>query len=125
MTTTQDPSTRDRRRESRQGAGWLGSYRLPGQAAAGWAQCRILDISSAGVGLELFGPPWPPEEPGVAIVLRFDAGVPAGSLTAQVSGRIRNSAASRFGFVRVGVEFVGLNPEQRALLDGLVERQPV
>jgi hypothetical protein len=125
MTTTEDTSTRDRRRESRQGAGWLGSYRLPGQPAAGWAQCRILDISSSGVGLELFGPPWPPEQPDVAIVLRFDAGVPAGSLTAQVPGLIRNSAASRFGFVRVGVEFIGLNAEQRALLDGIVERQPV
>jgi hypothetical protein len=124
-TSTRDTSSHERRRDRRQGAGWLGSYRLPEQPRAGWAQCRILDISGSGIGLELFGPPWPPDGRGVDLVIRFDAGVPAGSRTAQLPGVIRNHAASKFGFVRVGVEFVGLNPEERELLDALVERQPV
>ena len=115
----------ERRRDRRQGAGWLGSYRLPGQPAAGWAQCRILDISASGIGLELFGPPWPPEGLGDELVIRFDAGVPAGSATAQLPGVIRNYTASRFGFVRVGVEFAPLSSEERRLLDALVDQQPV
>ena len=115
----------ERRRDRRQGAGWLGSYRLPEQPGAGWAQCRILDISASGIGLELFGPPWPSAEQDVELVIRFDAGVPAGSVTAQLPGVIRNHTASRFGFVRVGVEFAELSSEERRLLDGLVDRQPV
>ena len=61
----------------------------------------------------------------VDLVIRFDAGVPAGSRTAQLPGVIRNHAASKFGFVRVGVEFVGLNGDERELLEALVARQPV
>ena len=38
---------------------------------------------------------------------------------------IRNSTASRFGFVRVGVEFVGLTSEERRLLGALVDHQLV
>ncbi|HZP28472.1 MAG TPA: PilZ domain-containing protein [Acidimicrobiia bacterium] len=115
---THDIPIRDRRRDPRRLAGWPGFYRLPGQPGAGWAQCRVLDISTSGVGLELFGPPWPPDGHDAELVVRFD-----GTGTADVPGVIRNVAASRFGFVRVGVEFTGLTPEARLALDALLEHE--
>jgi PilZ domain len=125
MVTNRKPRGRERRRDPRQGAGWLGTYLLPDQRNAGWAECRILDLSSSGVGLELFGPPWPPEGEEADIVVRLDAGTGTELGALELPCVIRNSAASRFGFVRVGVEFVGLTSEERRLLGALVDHQLV
>ena len=125
MVTNRKPRGRERRRDARQGAGWLGTYLLPEQREAGWAECRILDISTSGAGLELFGPPWPPEGEECDLVVRLDATTAIGPRTLELPCVIRNSAASRFGFVRVGVEFVGLTSEERRLLGTLVEHQLV
>ena len=43
---------------AREPAGWLGRYQVAGRPELGWGECRVLDVSPVGVGLELFGP-WP------------------------------------------------------------------
>jgi PilZ domain len=125
MATNHKTRSQDRRRDPRQGAGWLGTYLLPDQRDAGWSECRILDISSSGVGLELFGPPWPPEGRESDLIVRLDASAATELAAMELPCVIRNHAASRFGFVRVGVEFVGLTSEERRLLDALIDHQLV
>ncbi len=38
---------------------------------------------------------------------------------------VRNASAGKFGFLRVGIEFTGLDTEQRGFLNSFVGRQPV
>ena len=119
------PRGAERRRDARQGAGWLGTYMLTAQPMLGWAECRVLDVSSSGVGLELFGPPWPPEDHDAELLVKLDPEAESVHGTVELPGVIRNRAASRFGFVRVGVEFVGLTSEERRLVAELVDQQLV
>jgi PilZ domain len=114
----------DRRRVAREPAGWLGRYTVVGRPELGWGECRVLDVSPVGVGLELFGP-WPRD--GVDAELRVcldpvsnpdHEGVP-------LPATVRNASAGRFGFLRVGIEFVALDAGQREFLNSFVGRQPV
>jgi hypothetical protein len=125
MPTNRKAQGAERRRDRRSGAGWLGTYLLPEQAMRGWAQCRILDISSSGVGLELYGPPWPPDGEDAELLVKLDAGVATDAGEIELPGVIRNRAPSKFGFVRVGVEFVGLTSEERRLVAEIVDHQLV
>lgn len=125
MHTNRTAHGQERRRDARQGAGWLGTYLLPGQPALGWAECRVLDISSSGVGLELYGPPWPPDGEDSELVVKLDASKATDLGIVELPGVIRNHAASRFGFVRVGVEFVGLTSEERRVVGSIVDHQLV
>jgi len=43
----------------------------------------------------------------------------------QLPATVRNASAGRFGFLRVGIEFVSLDAEQREFLASFVGRQPV
>ena len=125
MATNRKGQGAERRRDRRQGAGWLGAYLLPAQPSIGWAECRVLDISSSGLGLELYGPPWPPDGEEAELRVKLDASVAKGLGVVELPGVIRNRAASRFGFVRVGVEFVGLTSEERRLVGEIVDHQLV
>jgi hypothetical protein len=125
MPTNHKSRAAERRRDARQGAGWIGTYMLTEQPMLGWAECRVLDISSSGVGLELFGPPWPPEDRDAELLVKLDPSEATVLGTVELPGVIRNRAASRFGFVRVGVEFVGLTSEERRLVGELVDQQLV
>jgi c-di-GMP-binding flagellar brake protein YcgR len=85
-------------------------------------QCRVLDVSSTGAGLELCGP-CPIQGIGEHILVRLDpSNDQAGNC--ELRGHVRNLTASKFGFVRVGVEFVMLRDEDREFLRSLSERQP-
>src|ERR1700720_4194572 len=44
-----------RRRVPRVSADWPGRYRIEGDPPSDWGDCTIIDISVAGVGVELFG----------------------------------------------------------------------
>ena len=132
METTCEPGGMDRRRSQREPAGWMGTYMVIGRPELGWGECRVLDVSTAGVGLELYGP-WPRDDADKALLIKLDPSGPSGdcdddsveSRCAQLPGVVRNLGASRFGFLRVGVEFVGLGPDQRQLLMSLLGRERV
>jgi hypothetical protein len=113
----------ERRRVTREPAGWLGRYMVAGRPELGWGECRVLDVSPVGVGLELFGP-WPRDGVDAELRVCIDAVTdPDGGV--QLPATVRNASAGRFGFLRVGIEFVGLDPEQREFLASFVGRQPV
>ncbi|HZP30923.1 MAG TPA: PilZ domain-containing protein [Acidimicrobiia bacterium] len=114
----------ERRRLPREPAGWLGRYMVVGRPELGWGECRVLDVSSAGVGLELFGP-WPRDGIDAELRVCLEPGTDPDDEGVQLPATVRNASAGRFGFLRVGIEFVGLDAGQREFLASFVGRQPV
>lgn len=117
------PVPLERRTVPREPAGWLGRYQVAGRPELGWGECRVLDVSPVGVGLELFGP-WPRDGVDAELLVCLEPVTEPDEGT-QLPATVRNSSAGRFGFLRVGIEFVGLDAEQRAFLTAFVGRQPV
>lgn len=113
-------SRRDQRREPRREAGWFGTYSLPKKPDRTLGECRILDLSASGAGLELYGP-WPRKGVDTAIIVRLgraDEGEEVHELLAEV----RNATRTKFGFMRVGVRFVGLTPDEARYLRQLTQQ---
>jgi len=46
-----------RRRLPRQFADWRGKYAFEGESEESWHDCRVIDISTSGAGLELLDAP--------------------------------------------------------------------
>ena len=115
----------DRRRDPREPAGWLGTYMLANHPELGWGKCRILDVSASGVGLELLGPPWPRSESEKSLLVKLDANAPSDEEIVELPGLVRNCGATSRGFLRVGVEFLGLSSDERRLLTTLVRHELV
>ena len=113
----------ERRTVPREPAGWLARYQVVGRPELGWGECRVLDVSPVGVGLELFGP-WPRDGIDAELLVCIDPATEPEQGT-QLPATVRNSSAGRFGFLRVGIEFVSLDAEQRAFLTAFVGRQAV
>jgi hypothetical protein len=87
-----------RRSIPRQVTDWRGKYMIEGDAEENWRDCRVLDISSAGAGLELLETT-AEETEGRNIVL-------AVHLKATVRNATKGNASDR---VRVGAQFVDLS----------------
>jgi hypothetical protein len=102
---------RRRRRVPRMAtSGWLGTYTDDDAAH----ECRVIDISVLGLGLELLG-----DVPGDLIGhrLTIEVHAPVGdSVTLRLMGRVRNMSPGAEGSVRAGLEFVGLSETERAIL---------
>jgi len=97
-----------RRRLSR-----AGQYRID-QGPPG--ECRVLDISTLGVGVELLDPVRTLDLIGQRVAIRISTVlVPSDGVC--MLGEIRNVAPAPGGRVRIGVEFVGQS--ETAILDGL------
>lgn len=108
-----------RRRVPRQYAGWTGKYSIEGDGPEDWHECRILDISLIGIGLELFGPRFDHDDlSGQRIVV--ETHTPAGaSLSIRARGEVRNVAHGANGGTRVGLELVDLSDLERSILEAL------
>lgn len=87
-----------RRSIPRQVTDWRGKYMIEGDVEEHWRDCRVLDISSAGAGLELLETT-AEETEGRNIVL-------AVHLKATVRNATNGNAGDR---VRVGAQFVDLS----------------
>jgi PilZ domain len=114
----------ERRRVPRAPAGWLGRYAVLGRPELGWGECRVLDVSPVGVGLELFGP-WPRDGIDAELRVCVEPVTDPEHEGVQLRATVRNASAGRFGFLRVGIEFVDLDADQRDFLMSFVGRQPV
>lgn len=109
-----------RRRVPRQIAGWTGKYRIEGDDPEAWHECRILDISVIGVGVELFGPV-PDDDQLLGRCVVVEAQTPSGaSLSVRARGEVRNVRPGAEGGIRVGMEFVELSETERSILDAFV-----
>jgi hypothetical protein len=109
--------TSNRRGRTRHRAGWIARYRTASDDD-GWHECKALDVSEAGAALDLV------EEVklGAELVVELHLGddAPGGVL---LLGTVRNSSPTPEGSVRVGVEFEGCTPLDRAVLLRLLARE--
>ena len=106
----------ENRRAVRQTAGWSGFCHIEGEGAAGWRDCRVLDISLGGFSVrmqhsrpsDLMGRRVSVEAPAVgdAVNLRFE-------------GEIKNVSRATLRSVRIGIEFVHLSTTERAIVEVL------
>jgi hypothetical protein len=103
--------TRLRREVPRQTINWEGEYRIDGDVEQRWRRCRVVDVSTAGAGLELLDAT-PEETCGRHI-----------TVAVQLRGEVKNSREGRNESVRVGLQFVELSPAERAYLATLAQLQ--
>lgn len=108
----------NRRRVPRQPAGWVGSCHLDGEAASGWRDCRVIDISTLGLGITLHHP-----RPSELVGRRLVVEVPAfgDSVNVRLAGDVKNILPAR-GLgraVRVGIEFTRLSNVEEAVVSSL------
>ena len=99
--------------------GWSGRYIVDDDPGAYWNECRVLDLSVLGVGLEIF--PDRPEEASETLIGRrivVQVQPPVGdSVTVRLVGRARNVSPGSAGGTRMGLEFVGLSETERKILE--------
>jgi hypothetical protein len=102
-----------RRLLPRQFTDWRGRYMIEDDPEGRWRMCRVVDVSSAGAGLELFDAT-PEETCGRRILLAV-----------QLQGEVRNAEALTSDSLRVGIQFVDLTPAERKYLESLADLQAV
>ena len=91
----------------RQFADWRGTCFIESDLEGRWRDCRVIDISSAGAGVELLDPPEGPLE-GRRIFLAV-----------HLQGEVRHAGPGRHGGTRVGAQFVELSEGEKAYLASL------
>ena len=109
-----------RRAAERDQAHWLGRYSVERCPELGSGQCRVVGVSLAGAGVELFGPAID-NTCGERLLLELQVvdPEPAGIC---LRGLIRSVDTTDQGGVRVGLEFVDLRDLERVVLASLLER---
>jgi hypothetical protein len=98
-----------RRLVPRQFTDWRGKYMIEGDPSERWRDCRVIDVSSAGAGLELLDAT-PQETEGRHIVLAV-----------HLRAAVKNSGPVRGQILRVGAQFVDLTPSEYAYLASLAK----
>ncbi len=110
-----------RRRVPRQVAGWFGKCIVEDDPGASWSECRVIDISIIGAGLEVFGFVY---SDLVGRRLTVEVQAPTGaSVSVRFTGEIKNAGVVPNGGVRLGLEFLGLSESERSILDMLEQMQ--
>jgi hypothetical protein len=98
-----------RRRLPRQFTDWRGRYLVEGDCDERWRGCRVIDISTAGAGLELLETST--EEISGRRIL----------LAVLLRGELRNVGPGKNDGLRVGIQFTDLTKPERTYLDSLTE----
>jgi len=96
----------------------MGRCQVEGDPSDLWQGCAIFDVSALGVGIDL-PRSGKPDLVGRRITVLLELG-PSVDLT--VAGEVRNAESAPDGIVRAGIEFVGLNDTEGAIV-GLLERR--
>jgi hypothetical protein len=89
---------------------WQGVVKLDGSAQEPWRDCRVVDISSAGAGLELSTPA--EEMEGSSLLLAI-----------HLRGQVRHRRQTVDGRLMLGAEFTHLTDGECAYLASLQELQ--
>ena len=111
---------KERRRRNRHSiAGWTGRYRL--EAASGWRDCTLVDMSETGAGFQAFMLATDAVSLSTAELELVD-GSSAGEAKIRLRGQVRHLTRSPEGHVRVGIEFLGLTELEGRLLGMLFGR---
>jgi|SRR5579862_4642155 len=94
---------------------WLGRYRFDDDPGAAWGDCRMIDISIIGVGLELLDNPPPALDlVGRRLALEVQASV-GESAQIRLVGEVKYAVPQQDG-MRVGMEFVSLSETEQKIL---------
>lgn len=107
----------NRRSAPRRTAGWNGFCHVEGETASGWRDCRILDISTLGVGIRMQH-----SRPSDLMGRRVSIELPAvgDAVNIRFEGEIKNVADGALpSSVRIGVAFDHLSNTERILLEVL------
>jgi len=109
----------NRRRAEREKTLWMSRCQVEGESSDLWQACAVFDVSSLGVGIDLpnSGPADVLLNRRITVLLELGSSV---DLT--VAGEIRNVESCPDGISRVGIEFVGLNDTERAIVGTLEQR---
>ena len=94
--------------------GWSGKCIVEDDPEAGWHECRLVDISLLGLGLEIMGEV-PPDVIGHHVVVHVEVGG-GGSISLRFSGMVRRLRAGERGWTRAGLEFEGLSETEQSVL---------
>jgi len=93
----------------RQFVDWSGTYLVEGDAERRWRDCRVIDVSTAGIGLELLD-----ASPEAAEAHRIFVAV-------HLQAEIRHIRPAKNDHLRVGAQFVDLTDAERAYLHSLTD----
>jgi hypothetical protein len=122
----QRPDTEFRRRVPRIATtSWSGRYIVEDDPTSEWSECRVLDISVLGVGLELL-PIDDDDDPDLLVGHRLVVLVqaPVGdSISVRLMGTVKNVGRGTEGGVRAGLEFVGLSDTEQAIVKVIEQLQ--
>jgi len=113
-------NTVERRRNARMRAGWVGTYMLCGRDDREWFECRVLDYSPAGAGLELFGPH--PRHEGEDILVRLQVSGRLEGGGVEIPGVVTYREPGSSGYQRVGVELHCPGAEEYSSITSLSAR---
>ena len=116
----------ERRSISRQGAGWAGKWRLADGPDSSSFDCKVLDISVQGVGIETSYRGRQIDLTGRKVTITAQP-LAGGSVSFRLVGTIRHVSrsdpktefrgGSQGSLFRLGIEFVGLSKEELAMLE--------
>ena len=94
---------------------WAARYRCDASPGLGWRDARLIDVSERGAALEPFGLGDDELPAGMLdLVLVAPGGNPHGI---SLRGEIRHATRTSLGRVRLGVELVGISPNEAQLLE--------
>jgi hypothetical protein len=122
------PDTEFRRRVPRIATtSWSGRYIVEDDPESEWMECRVLDISVLGVGLELI--PIDSDDDSGRLVGRqlvIQVQVLVGeSISVRLMGTVKNVGSSAQGGIRTGLEFVGPSETEQAIVRVIEQLQVV
>jgi len=103
--------TQIRRLLPRQVVDWCGAYSIEGSTDENWGDCRVIDVSSGGAGLQ---------------VLETPNGVEIGKnivLSIRLKGEIKDVRPLVGNQLRVGIQFTDVTQREQAYLASIIELQ--
>jgi PilZ domain-containing protein len=107
----------DRRRASRQQAGWVGKWRLEDDPGPTSTECNVLNVSMLGAEVEISRRPQL-DLVGQRITITAQP-LAGGSVSVRFAGTIRRMSPAPKSQFRLGIEFAGLSEDELAVLDAL------
>jgi hypothetical protein len=103
-----------RRRVPRQPAGWFGTCTVEGDTDPSSFECRVIDVSTIGAGVEILGVVGR-NLVGERLVVEVQA-LTRATFSVRFVGQVKNAGRVSHGGVRLGMEFVGLSRTERSIL---------
>ena len=100
-----------RRLLPRQFTDWQGRYMIEGDPSDVWRPCRVVDVSTLGAGLELFG------------TITDEMAQRTIAVSVDLRGEVRHTVEANDDGIRAGIQFGDLTAAENAYIRSLVKLQ--